>query len=397
ADVARRAPVEPGAKYAQGESRLFAWSDVGVHAMQNVIFRHSAGDIVGPLHVGRGQVMLVQLDTLYRGPEAVERHFVKLSRWLKRRHQTQVMRRARRELFDSYGVSINSQAISRLARDYPKRTMRWLRRAPGGAGDLHLALTAAGPLTAKKMGQLALTLPRRLRSTLDDKDAVAQAARYLAVEFLCSIAEARRLGIHRRPLEVEAFTSRQHRFMVERLVSEAVDGVAQKPTDEEIAQAVEEHGDRLLTLGKVTVREILLPTQKAAVDIKRRIARGESFGALADIYSLRLRYGERPKGGMVMLTSADQKPSVAIVQAAFDAKLRRVTGPITTDDGVSLLYVERREAPTRMDAKSGRATIVESLVRNLVNQRYTEFTDSLRSEADLIVFDSALKLVDIGR
>jgi hypothetical protein len=116
-----------------------------------------------------------------------------------------------------------------------------------------------------------------------------------------------------------------------------------------------------VTLTKVCVKHILVATSEEADAVQARLAAGEDFATVADEVSLDT---ESAGGDLGCTLAGDYVDEFA--QAAMEAPLNEVFGPVESDFGFHLLMVSERSAPTRTEYLAGpwdvlsnsRATII---------------------------------------
>lgn len=167
------------------------------------------------------------------------------------------------------------------------------------------------------------------------------------------VFEARRRGF----LDPGAGVEEEPRA-VARLLAEAVS--PPEVTEEEIAAYYGAHAAELALPEAVTLRQILLPTQSEARDIRRRLVRDpKAFDALA---RSRSKGPEAAAGGHMGTFSRGQLPQ-ELEEAAFSLPEGATSEPVATALGYHVMRVESRQQPRELTLDEARDRIAARLAR----------------------------------
>jgi peptidyl-prolyl cis-trans isomerase C len=153
-------------------------------------------------------------------------------------------------------------------------------------------------------------------------------------------------------------------------------------TEDEIKAAYADESKKLEQTERARARHILVATEKEALDIKARLAKGEKFEDLAKQYSLD---GSKDYGGdLGYFTAPEMVPEFS--KAAFAMKAGEISDPVKTDFGWHIIRLE--------DLKKGAAQPfdqVKGAIRNvLVRQKVQAQLAELRKTAKVEVLDDDL-------
>ncbi len=211
------------------------------------------------------------------------------------------------------------------SQDDPHRTSA----APPGALPTHILATVNGqPVTLEAVEQRLAALHTGTQEGAQqafDRDRLM----FQVINDVLLGQEARALGMHEDPpmrAQVDEYRDSILRRMVE---SEAI-GDRARPTDEEIRQVFDEEYRR------ATHREVTAYQREDALEMRRRIERGEDMEALARELSVD-PYAQR--GGLVSdVAQADLQREVAAV--AFGLQPGELAGPFRTEIGWSVLRLQ---------------------------------------------------------
>jgi peptidyl-prolyl cis-trans isomerase C len=115
------------------------------------------------------------------------------------------------------------------------------------------------------------------------------------------------------------------------------------------------------TLTKVCVKHILVATQEEADAAKARLAAGEDFATVADEISL----DTGSAGGDLGCTLAGDYVD-EFAQAALEAPLNEVFGPVQSEFGFHVLVVTERSVPTRTEYLAGTWDILSNTLATVI-------------------------------
>jgi parvulin-like peptidyl-prolyl isomerase len=157
--------------------------------------------------------------------------------------------------------------------------------------------------------------------------------------------------------------------IIRQKVADAV--VSEQVTDDQLMQAYE---DRLAEFTQVRVSHILVRTEKEATDVKKKATPG-NFAELARKFSK--DPGSAPQGGDLGL----QRPSDLVGpfgEATLKIPVGQIGGPVKTEFGYHLIYVEDRESTPFEEVRP-------QLVAELRGQVFTDWLLARLKDADVRV------------
>jgi peptidyl-prolyl cis-trans isomerase C len=161
--------------------------------------------------------------------------------------------------------------------------------------------------------------------------------------------------------------------------------ISKQVTDEEIQAVYADESKKLTETERVRARHILVASEKEAVAIEEKLAKGEKFEALAKQFSLD---GSKDYGGdLGYFSSPEMVP--AFSKAAFALKKGEISPPIKTDFGWHIIKLEDRKqgVPQPFDQ-------VKNAIRNvLIRQKVQEKLASLKDVAKVEIVDPDLKKI----
>ena len=182
-----------------------------------------------------------------------------------------------------------------------------------------------------------------------------------AVKIALIVQEAERLQMDKKP----AFETKMRNFKKELLMREYVTSLIEptiKVTDAEVEDYLKQ-SPNLIPRESLTLREIVVKEEKEAKEIIGELKKGVAFSKLATEKSI--APSKRNGGRMGMVTRGKLPPPVE--EAAFKMKVGESAGPIKTDQGYTILYLDERKERTQkeMDALMAKVKIkVADLLKN---------------------------------
>jgi len=174
-------------------------------------------------------------------------------------------------------------------------------------------------------------------------------------------------------------TPEQEQAAVQRLLGEAVLGHA-PATEEEVAAYFREHAALLRVPEKVWLRQILVPTENEARDVRRRLQKDpKSFEALARTLS---RSPEASTGGVMGAFSRGELPP-ELEGVAFALAPRGGSDVARTSLGWHVLRVDRREPGREPTLEECRDRIRTELLRRKTDEAWRQFVRAVMARANV--------------
>ena len=187
-------------------------------------------------------------------------------------------------------------------------------------------------------------------------------------------AEALRMKLDKNPVAQQRLEAARQRILADMVVEGVVE---KKVTENAIRELYQEQLRLSRQSDELKARQIVAPTQAQADEIKKLLAAGASFEALAMERSIdaATRFSGGDFGGYFTL---DVMPE-GYVAALKDAKAGDLVGPFQVEGGWALVRVEekRQEAPITLEAAR------PQIVRFLTYDEVRELLETLRSKAKI--------------
>ncbi len=185
-------------------------------------------------------------------------------------------------------------------------------------------------------------------------------------------AEAVRMKLDKNPVAQQRLEAARQRILADMVVEGVVE---KKVTENAIRELYQEQLRLSRQSDEMKARQIVAPTQAQADEIKKLLAAGASFEALAMERSIdaATRFSGGDFGGYFTL---DVMPE-GYVAALKEAKAGDLVGPFPVEGGWALVRIEekRQEAPITLEAAR------PQIVRFLTYDEVRELLETLRSKA----------------
>jgi len=185
-----------------------------------------------------------------------------------------------------------------------------------------------------------------------------------------------RLGIDREEAVVQWLEQQAQQKLAEALRS----SVLRKRvniTEDDLRQYYEANSHRLLHPEQTEVQEILVGTESEALRLKGMIVDGASLGALAKKHSIRSREVRDDEG--VFHVHRHESPQFGgFVEAAVEAEIGELTGPVEVQEGYSIFKVISRER-RRESFSEAELRVRSQLTRQRRRDTFNEYMAELRS------------------
>ncbi len=176
---------------------------------------------------------------------------------------------------------------------------------------------------------------------------------------------------------------------------------AKPPAEEEIKEYFEKNSDRFTKPPMVHAKHILLKLEpnstkdqeevilKKMGDIMKELkAPGALFGQIAE------KYSECPsnKSGGDLGFFPQGRMVKSFEEAAFKGPVKTLQGPIKTDYGYHILYVEEKTPLKRAELSEVKDQIVQSITQGKQNYEMHNILEKLKKEAKIVIKDQSLTL-----
>ena len=134
--------------------------------------------------------------------------------------------------------------------------------------------------------------------------------------------------------------------------------------DEEIEEILKKNPN-LIPKESLTLREILVKTEKEAEEIYQELKKGGDFSKIATDKSIS---PTKAKGGLIGTLSRGQLPP-QVEQVAFQLKEREFSKPVKTEEGFKLLYLDKREQISQEKMKMLEGKLREKIIQLEKNKK----------------------------
>ena len=200
------------------------------------------------------------------------------------------------------------------------------------------------------------------------------------------LQEARKRGIDRDRIVLERLERFKERSILDVLMREEVDSHV-TVSSEETKAYYDAHPGTFTAPEEFRVSHILVKTDAEAADLKKRLAQGEDFAALARKASIDAT--TRSKGGdLGMLKKGQTVPEFE--KALVILKPGEVSQPVATQFGYHLIKLVERVPGPALSYEDAKDQVKDQVLIEKKQKRFKELVASLRANAKLRVQDAPI-------
>ncbi len=376
ADVASKLSLNEETAARGGDTGRFATKDAIIPVIAEKLFGLAVGSVSDPIRIGDRYVVFKILDEMTA--QLHPRQRMKIAEEFKQKKHGIAKAELVAELRDEYrlepvrdGIAAAVEALRPGAVDVgPDPSAIALYQYDGGQ------ITAADLIGAAKgrKGNVLETLG-------DAEQVVSFAEQYIVPDVMIQEAAVRQ-GIDREE-EVARWLEEQGKQLLVRVLRSKVLKEKVTITDDDLRQYYEANAGRFLHPEQTEVQEILVRTEIEALRLKGMIEDGAAFGDLAKRYSVR-SLEVRDDEGRFHVHRYESPQFGGFVEAAVEAAIGELTGPVKVQEGYSIFKVLSRERKRETFAEA-EMRVRSQLRRHRYRNAFNEYMTELRSRYESAV------------
>ncbi len=376
ADVASKLSMNEETAARGGDTGRFATKDAIIPVIAEKLFGLAVGSVSDPVRIGDRYVVFKILDEMTA--QLHPRQRMKIAEEFKQKKHGIAKAELVAELRDEYrlepvrdGIAAAVEALRPGAVDVgPDPSAIALYQYDGGQ------ITAADLIGAAKgrKGNVLETLG-------DAEQVVSFAEQYIVPDVMIQEAAVRQ-GIDREE-EVARWLEEQGKQLLVRVLRSKVLKEKVTITKDDLRQYYEANAERFLHPEQTEVQEILVRTEIEALRLKGMIEDGAAFGDLARRYSVR-SLEVRDDEGRFHIHRYESPQFGGFVEAAVEAAIGELTGPVKVQEGYSIFKVLSRERKRETFAEA-EMRVRSQLRRHRYRNAFNEYMTELRSRYESAV------------
>ena len=384
ADIARKLSMNEETAARGGDTGRFSTRYEMIPGLAEKLFGLAVGSVSDPVQIGDRYAVFKILDetTAQFNPRQRKR----IAEELGRKKRTTAKAELVAGLRDRYrlepvrdGIAAAVEALRPKAADVGHDPSAIeLYQYDGGA------ITAADLIGATKgrKGNVLETLR-------DAEQVVSFVERYIVPDVMIQEAAVRQ-GIDREE-EVAQWLKEQGRQVLIRSLRTYVLKERVTITEDDLREYYEANAERLLHPEQTEVQEILVRTEIEALRLREQIEDGAAFGDLAKRHSIRSRK-VRDDEGRFHVHRYESPQFGGFVEAAVEAKIGELTGPVEVQEGYSIFKVLSRERK-RETFDEAELRVRSQLRRERHRKAFNEYMEELRRryESEVSIHEDRLE------
>ena len=384
ADVARKLSMNKETAARGGDTGRFSTRYEMIPGLAEKLFGLAVGSVSEPIRIGGRYAVFKILDetTAQFNP----RQRMKIAEEFKRKKHGIAKAGLVAELRDEYRLE--------PVRDGIAAAVEALRPGAADAGHDPSAIALyqydGGQITAADLIGAAKSRKGNVLETLRDAEQVVSFAEQYIVPNLMIQEAAVRQGIDREE-EVAQWLEEQGRQLLVRVLRSKMLKERVTIAEDDLRQYYEANAGRFLHPEQTEVQEILVRTEIEALQLKGMIEDGAAFGDLAKRYSVR-SLEVRDDEGRFHVHRYESPQFGGFVEAAVEAEIGELTGPVKVQEGYSIFKVLSRERKRETFAEA-EMRVRSQLRRQRHRNAFNEYMEELRSryESEVSIYEDRLE------
>ena len=378
ADVARKLSMNEETAARGGDIGRFITRDEMIPVLAEKLFGLAVGSVSDPVQIGDRYAVFKILDetTAQLNP----RQRMRIAEELERKKRGIAKAELVAELRDKYRLE--------PVRDGIAAAVEALRPGAVDVGHDPSAIVLyqydGGEITAADLISAAKSRKGNVLETLRDAEQVVSFAEQYIVPDMMIQEAAVRQGIDREE-EVAQWLEEQGKQMLARGLRAYVLNERVTITEDDLRQYYEANAERFLHPEQTEVQEILVRTEIEALRLKGMIEDGTALGDLAKRHSIR-SLEVRDDEGRFHVHRYESPQFGGFVEAAVEAEIGELTGPVKVQEGYSIFKVlsQERKRETFAEAEMrARSQLRRERHRNAFNEYMEELRSRYESEVSI--------------
>ena len=378
ADVARKLSMNEETAARGGDIGRFITRDEMIPVLAEKLFGLAVGSVSDPVQIGDRYAVFKILDetTAQLNP----RQRMRIAEELERKKRGIAKAELVAELRDKYRLE--------PVRDGIAAAVEALRPGAADVGHDPSAIVLyqydGGEITAADLISAAKSRKGNVLETLRDAEQVVSFAEQYIVPDMMIQEAAVRQGIDREE-EVAQWLEEQGKQMLARGLRAYVLNERVTITEDDLRQYYEANAERFLHPEQTEVQEILVRTEIEALRLKGMIEDGTALGDLAKRHSIR-SLEVRDDEGRFHVHRYESPQFGGFVEAAVEAEIGELTGPVKVQEGYSIFKVlsQERKRETFAEAEMrARSQLRRERHRNAFNEYMEELRSRYESEVSI--------------
>ncbi|MXY42972.1 MAG: hypothetical protein F4Y50_02745 [Dehalococcoidia bacterium] len=384
ADVARKLSMNKETAARGGDTGRFSTRYEMIPGLAEKLFGLAVGSVSDPIRIGGRYAVFKILDetTAQFNP----RQRMKIAEEFKRKKHGIAKAELVAELRDEYRLE--------PVRDGIAAAVEALRPGAADAGHDPSAIALyqydGGQITAADLIGAAKSRKGNVLETLRNAEQVVSFAEQYIVPNLMIQEAAVRQGIDREE-EVAQWLKEQGKQLLVRVLRSKVLTERVTIAEDDLRQYYEANAERFLHPEQTEVQEILVRTEIEALQLKGMIEDGAAFGDLARRHSVR-SLKVRDDEGRFHVHRYESPQFGGFVEAAVEAEIGELTGPVKVQEGYSIFKVLSRERKRETFAEA-EMRVRSQLRRQKHRNAFNEYMEELRSryESEVSIHEDRLE------
>ena len=343
-----------------------------IPALQEMWSSLAVGEVSEPIKVaGRYSVFKVIADTTVQlGPQqrmGIHQDFQRVKFGLEKAALVE-------KLKNEYGLEANHEGLNAFVESLRSGASF----ATGDERDIVLFTFDKGQITAGEFVDVARKLKGDVLAGLTDSEKVVSLAEEKIIPDTMIMEAALRAGVDREEATAKWLEEQRGQLLIAELRDNALEGKIDLSA-EVIQQFYDSHPNKYLHPEQLDIQEILVETEAEALGLIEKIQKGAQMGELARTHTIRPVQDQGDEEGRFHFHEHEIPQFGGLVEAAFDAKIGELTGPVKVKDGYSIFKVLSRERK-RETFEEAEWRVRRDVGRRKSREVFEQFIEGLRNK-----------------
>ena len=355
-----------------GDMGQYLIKDQMIPILQNTLFSLAVGEVSAPIKIGdRYSIFkIIAEKTINLKPQQrmkIEREFGIIKLGLEKAALVEQLKNKYRLEVDREGLKVFVESLR--------------QGALFAAEDEHNIVIYRydkGRITAGDLVDVASDLKGDVLASLTNGEQVLSFAEKYAIPTIMIVEAALDAGIDKEEEIATWIKDQRRQLLLAELRSKALEGKIDLST-EALQQHYDSHPKKYLHPEQLDIQEILVATEAEAQRLIEKIQEGIPMGELARKYTLRPVQDQGDEEGRFHFHEHESPHFGGLVEAAFEADIGELKGPVEVNDGYSIFKVLSRERKRETFAEA-QWRVRRDVKRIKSREIFNRYVEGLRNE-----------------
>ena len=355
-----------------GDMGQYLIKDQMIPILQDALFSLAVGEVSAPIKIGdRYSIFkIIAEKTINLNPQQrakIEQDFGMIKLGLAKAALVEQLRNKYRLEVDREGLKV-----------FVENLLQGVLFAAEDEHNIVIYRYDKGLITARDLVNVARDLKGDVLASLTDGEQVLSFAEKYAIPTIMIVEAALDADIDKEEEIATWFKDQRRQLLLAELRIKALAGKIDLST-EALQQHYDSHPKKYLHPEQLDIQEILVATETEAQRLIKKIQEGIPMGELARKYTLRPVQDQGNEEGRFHFHEHESPHFGGLVEAAFEAEIGELKGPVELNDGYSIFKVLSRERKRETFAEA-KWRITRDVKKIQSREIFNRYVEGLRNE-----------------